>query len=398
MGYLIDDKQFINENIIQYEERMNSQYSRFLEKTPTFVTYYHINNINSITDNGFQAIEQVIGGDSPLRFNLIKDFPVYGLDPILLDINEEEEGLTTSYDSELIILPNTVQPLPNDFFTISYLNSAYLFMVTAVEYDTIKSNNYYKISFTVKSLDEDVVDNLNQQVQEKYNCILRNIGTQEKCLIREDDLQLLIKLNQIYKDIADNYKKLFFNKKYNSFIFENIQEHNKLYDKYLSEFISKHMLFNEKYNFDTLFIVNEDSSNLFPMEYENSVYRIIEKNKKSLLTNTSYTYTYVKNRDSVFNFFNDNTVRSVNFTSGIYPYISSELIQQIQTGEKLETNSILELLIIDYFNNNISSIYNFDLEKLEDYNFIGYDFDTFILIPILLFIIRFYFNKFMKEK
>lgn len=398
MGYLIDDKQFINDNIIQYEERMNSQYSRFLEKTPTFVTYYHINNINSITDNGFQAIEQVIGGDSPLRFNLIKDFPVYGLEPILLDLNDEEEGLTTSYDNDLIILPNTVHPLPNDFFTISYLNSAYLFMVTEVSYDTIKSNNYYKITFTVKSLDEDVINNLEQQVQEKYNCILRNIGTQEKCLIREDDLQLIMKLNQIYKEIADTYKLLFFNKKYNSFIFQNVDQQNKLYDKYLSEFISKHMLFNEKYNFDTLFMINEDNSFTFPIEYENSIYRFIEKNKKTLVNNTYYGFSFVKNMDSVFNFFNDNTVRSINFTSNLYPYISPDLISQIQSGEKSPDNSVIESLIVDYFNNNLSSIYSFDLDKLEDFNFITYDFKTFILIPISLFIIRFYFNKFMMEK
>ena len=180
LGYLIDDKTFINENIFKYEERMNSQYSRFLDKNPTFVTYYNIDNINSITDSGFENIEDLLGENSPLKFKKINDFPVYGLESIMLELSEEEEGLTTNFDSELIILPNTLKPLPNDFFTISYLDKNYLFMVTDVKYDTIKSNNYYKISFTLKAAYGELINDLENQINEIYNCILRNIGTMNK--------------------------------------------------------------------------------------------------------------------------------------------------------------------------------------------------------------------------
>lgn len=397
MGYLIDENQFINDNIIQFEGRMESQYSRFLDKNPTFVTYFHINNIESITDTGFNAIEQVIGINSPLKFQKINNFPVYGLEPILLELSDEEEGLTTTYDGELIILPNTIKPLPNDFFNINHLGKSYIFMVTEVKYDTIKSNNYYKISFIIHGVEEDYTDSIEQQVQENYNCIFRNIGTKEKCLIEEEDIQKINKLNNIYKLIADKYKLLFFNKRYNSFIYEDDVNNVKVYDKFLTEFISKNKLFYEKYNFNSLFIINEDSTYKFPIEYENSIYRAIEKHKKELFNNVTYGYSNIKNVDSVFKLYNDKYIKGVNFINNTFNYINQSLINQIQTGEKLENNNIVYNTIIDHFNNNLDTIYSFNLDLLEDVQYINYDFETFILIPILLFILKFHFNKFMIE-
>lgn len=395
MGFLIDEKQFINDNIIQFEDRLNSQYSRFLDKNPTFVTYYHINNIESITDTGLNNIEQIIGPNSPLKFQKISDFPVYGVESILLDLVEDDEGLTSSYDGELIILPNTIKPLPGDFFTIDYLGRQFLFMVNEVKYDTIKSNNYYKISFHIDSLEEDITDNLEKQIQEKYNCVFRNIGTQEKCLILEDDVEKLQKLNNIYKLIVDKYKVLFFNKRYNSFIFEDVENNIKIYDKFLTEFIIRNKLFQEKYNYNTLFLVNEDSSNRLPVEYENSVYRNIEKNKKELINNVTYGYSIIKNVDSVFNLYNDVYIRGINFVNNDFDYINPSLIEQIQTLEKSEDNNVVYNTIIDHFNNRLDSIYTFDLDELDDVMYINYDFETFILIPILLYIIKLYVNKFM---
>jgi len=395
LGYLIDDKTFINENIFKYEERMNSQYSRFLDKNPTFVTYYNIDNINSITDSGFINIEDLLGENSPLKFKKINDFPVYGLESIMLELSEEEEGLTTNFDSELIILPNTLKPLPNDFFTISYLDKNYLFMVTEVKYDTIKSNNYYKISFTLKSAYGELVTDLNNQINEIYNCVLRNIGTQEKCLIREDDYYKILKLNEIYRYIADKYKIFFFNKKYNCFMFNN-ELGSKFYDKYLNYFINNNILFNEKYNFNTICLVNEDDSSTFVIEYEKSIYRFLEKNKKNLPLSIKYSNTIIKNHNSIFLYFLDN-VNSIVFSTDGIEYIEDNILNAILTDIKLSDEFIIENLMVDYFNKHIDSIYNINLEQLEEYEFIEYSFNSFIKIPILLFILRFYYNKFVSN-
>ena len=129
MGSFIKDENFLNDNIFLFEKRLGSQYSIFFDgKTPTFVTYYHINNINSIADSGFLNVENILGPESPIRFQKIESFPLYGIESIKPDLVDEDEGLNSNFDGEAIALPNTIKPLPNDFFTINYLDNTFLFM------------------------------------------------------------------------------------------------------------------------------------------------------------------------------------------------------------------------------------------------------------------------------
>ena len=67
------------------------------------------------------------------------------MEAIQLDIDDNEEGLNSSYDGELIILPDTITPYPDDFFILEHKGHNFLFRVTGVNYDTIKSNNFFKI-------------------------------------------------------------------------------------------------------------------------------------------------------------------------------------------------------------------------------------------------------------
>lgn len=396
MGFLIDEKQFINDNIFQYENKMNSQYSRFIDKAPNFCWYYHINNIESTADNGFQNIERVLGDDSPLRYQEIKDFPIYGLDQVLLDLNDEDQGLDSSFDGDAVILPNTIKPLPNDFFILNYLDKNYLFMVTSIAYDTIKSNNYYKINYTLRSLTEDYKNSLLKQTDEKYNCILQNIGTEEKCLIREDEIGKLIALNEVYTNIITRYKLLFYHNLYNSFIYNDGV--TILYDRFLSHFINNGMLFNEKYNYSSLILSIEDKSNTFLYDYETSIYRIIEMNRKDMLNYIKYNPNYLVDQTSVFNFYRIKNILSIGFNNGLVSYIDDSLIDNIKNNIHAENESIIDKLIIDYFNNSVNTIYDLNVDRLKNYDYISYSFNSFIMIPMILFILRYYYSKFMSIK
>jgi hypothetical protein len=256
MGQILQDKVFLNANIFQFEKRLESQYTIFLDKIPTFVTYYHISVNNSMTDSGFLNVDEIVGNDSPIKFQKIDDFPIYGIEAIQLDLSDEDEGLNSSYESEGIILPNTIKPLPNDYFTITYLSKEYIFMVNNIDYDTIKSNNFYKINFHLKSISDQGVDNLNRQVLEKYQCIFDNIGTDDKCLILEDEMIKLNQLMEIYHKISKKYMTYFYSNKYNSVIFDT-GNGNFLYDRYLTYFINKNQLLKEDRSYRSLFLSNE---------------------------------------------------------------------------------------------------------------------------------------------
>lgn len=395
MGFLFDEKQLVNDNIFLHEERINSQYSRFLESSPSYVTYYNINNIETTTDTGFGGVERILGANSPIRFNKVKDFPIYGLEQIVLSLDDELQGLDSSYEGEAIILPNTIKPLPNDMFTISYLSSEYIFMVTAVAYDTIRSKNFYKISFTVKSLYGEHKDHLERQTIEKFNCLVDNIGTKEKVLLRDDDVDQLIALNEIYTTVANQYKLLFFNKKYNCFAYTNGS--NLIYDRYLSEFINKTKIFNDKKKLETIYLTNEDPTPTMMLEYHNSFYRAVEAKKKSIIKPYPYSWTFITNFSSIFAFYRDGNVRSIKFDpNGIMDYIRPEVLNAITTPSDDLNENVMIKTIVGFFNEKINTIYELNRVDLREYpEYMGYDHETYVLVPVLLYILRHYYNKFM---
>ena len=395
MGKLLNDKEFINSNIFKYEQRLESQYTIFLDKTPTFVTYYHINNVNSIVDSGFYNIEKVLGEDSPIKFQQINDFPIYGIESIKLDLNDEEEGITGNYEGEGIILPNTIKPVPNDVFIISYLDQDILFMVTSVDYDTIKSNNFYRISFYLRSLSEGNKETVEGQVLEKYNCIFDNIGTDDKCLLKEDEYLQLIKLSKIYDTFMEKYKILFYSKKFNSFLF-NESNNDFWYDKYLTHFINENKLFRNRDSYSTLSLSNEDYNDRFIIEYDLCFYNTIANRDIDNIKYINFLLTSVSDPNSIFNYYHATKMKSVMFVdTGLqHNYIQESLIDGIKHNVIKDSMSEIEKLIINYFNDNIESIYNINIDKLNDYK-IRYDHEHFVLIPIILYILHYYINKFM---
>jgi hypothetical protein len=399
MAFLLDERKFINDSVFMMEDRLNSQYSRFLDKTPTFTTYYNVNNIESTADSGFQSVERVIGADSPIRYNKVTNFPIYGIEQIILDLQDEDQGLDSEYDGEGIILPNTVKPLPYDFFIIDYLGKQYLFQVTTISYDTIKSNNFYRIGFKIKYTDNDK-NEIEKQVTDKYNCIFTNIGTAEKCLIKEEDVSRLIELNKVYTLIAERYKIFFYNKKYNAFLFNEAEAgkltYNLLYDRYQSEFINSNELFREKNNYMTCYLTAERKDHRFLIEYNDSIYKALEMGKIDYNKKYMYRIDYINNPTSIFSVYREHRARDIVLGRGDNFYVPYELITKIAKNEIVDDDNIVWELIIKYFNKGIDSVYTIDIDKLRDYNtYMDYNFETFILLPIVLFIIKKKYAEFM---
>lgn len=397
MAYFLDEKKMINGNIAKYEGRMNSQTTRFLEKTPTFVTYYSINNVESTADNGFQQVEEYLGPNSPLRFNSIRDFPLYGIEQIVLDLsNDNEHGMDVSFEGEAIVLPNTITPKPFDFFTINHLDKSYVFIVNNIAYDTIKSNNYYKVNFTLKSVDGGDTKDLIKQTTDSFTCIFTNIGTKEKFLVRDDDVQMLVDIQTVYSEIGELYKTYFYNKRYNSFVFYEQSPFCTWYDQYLHKFINDHNLFNEKNNYQTLFLHMETRDPHFTSQYLNSFYRALELNRKDLVKDQKFIREPISSLTSQFAKYRLEDIRFIRVNTGTESYLGTDLIERILANNPLPDEGIVTGLLIKYFNGGIHSLQDLELDRLKEYpTFMQIDEDSFRLIPIMMFIIKAQYRKFM---
>ena len=168
---------------IQARNRVG-QFSKFLESNPLFVTYYSINRQLSMTDSGFGDIEEFLGPTSPIRFNEIKEFPIYGINDLIPDIeNDEQKGLDLTLDvNGLIILPNTIKPQADDFFYLKLpgMSTGCLFHVTDYKHTSFNSNDFYTIDGTLdyvfnQTNTEKRYRQLQNQVVERYTCIFKPI-------------------------------------------------------------------------------------------------------------------------------------------------------------------------------------------------------------------------------
>ena len=401
MGFKFDEKALINNNIFKYEEKLNSAYTRFLETTPTYVTYYNVNPIESTVDLGFSNVEKILGDHSPLKYSEVKNLPVYGMDSIQLNLEEGDEGLTVSYDNgELIILPDTIKPYPDDFFIIEHKGYDFLFRVTGVDYDTIKSNNFYKITFTIKYVDKEESKKILKQVTNKYTCVVDNIGTEDKCIIEDDVYELLNTMKTLYKQISDRYQAFYYKKKYNAFVFMDYQTGALVYDRYLNMFIQKHGLFYNIEDHRTIYLNNEDDDYTFLIEYDKSIYKGYELRKTQRLVNNSYRLTNIAYMYSVFRYYRLNNIKSIRFERGDNTYLSKDLLDVMISGNIPEENKFSEadLIIIKYIHDKIDGIHNLDLEELEELTYFVPSWDYMIKIPLLLYAMKGYYNLFIKKQ
>ena len=403
MGFKFDEKLLVNNNIFKYEDKLNSAFTRFLETTPTYVTYYNINTIESTVDLGFVNVDKILGPTSPLRYSEVKNLPIYGMEAIQLDIDEGDEGLNSSYDGELIILPDTITPYPDDFFILEHKGYNFLFRVTGVNYDTIKSNNFYKISFTIKYVTPEDSKKILDQVTNKYTCIVDNIGTEDKCIIEDGMYALLMRMKDIYEEISNRYKLFYYSKKYNVIMYYECDYKYGVYDRYINHFIQKHGLLYDRTTHRTIYLNNEDDSCCFPLEYDTSIFRTFESRKNiKRFPYLKYRLQDIVNLYSVFKYYSAR-VQSVRFKNGTKEYLPFKLIDAIVSGEIPENdNGYLfdegDKLIVKYMNDQIDSIYNIDFDDLEEFSYFTPTFENMIKVPLLLYVMKGYYKLFIKKQ
>ena len=120
MARIISEQKNINNNVFEYEKRLQSPYNRFIDRAPTYVTLYHISNNDTTVGEGWKDTDGLLGPNSSLRFNKITNFPLYGISQIVPNLDENDQGLDIQYEGECIFLPHTIKPFQNDFFVIEH--------------------------------------------------------------------------------------------------------------------------------------------------------------------------------------------------------------------------------------------------------------------------------------
>lgn len=406
MSKLIKESQFLNENVAQYEKRMESKFVKVQETVANYITYYHICNNQSTTDSGFKNVEKLIGPNSPIRYKEIKEFPVYGLEQIVFDLDNAEEGLNLTFDTDITILPNTIQPYPDDLFIIPYLKRPILFRVTGIRYDNIKTHNYYQISVTLESTEYEVLEALERQIIDRATCVEEHIGTEFNCIVQDDILKVIEDVEKIRDDLMAEYYTIFYSKRFNAFLLrENVTRDTieLTYDRLVNMFIQRQSLFNERDVYKTVFLTNEDYDDSFELDYHNSFFTCLEKcTMKRLRDAYCYRTTYINRPDSVFSI---HSLPALGMRA--YPVLSLEDVCPTQCyvppilTEAIKMNKTLDKeifnIIVMWFNGTYKNPFELPLKDWIDI-FLDKSVHDYVLAPAAIYCLREFVKYYVRKQ
>ena len=408
---IMDVQKFIGTQYKDNERRRISQYTRFLDKHVDFVTYFSINKVLSTTSIGNFAVDSYIGKDSPVRYNRINNFPIYGF-PLFTDENsygEDGAGLNMdNFEGQITMLPEIIEPSEGDCFILNMYDENRFFIVTEVAQVSLKGKSHYILSFI--SGIPDYLPQLKKQVVDEYNAIFDNIGTEDRVVISNKDYKLKFSYEKLYKFMYEYYINKFFNKR-NTLFQVNITTNQisiNYTDIYCTKFMEKNRIiildkllkkslvmdYNKIYDNNDFFdymntlywaIENRDTRRLIKTNYI-TIKKMVSPFSLSISQDDSDVYlSELYNFNNIYDYDSDNTYNSIEFDF-------SSIVDRINSNKfYISDNSIDKCIsiIVRYLN---------DDKIIEPGYFSSIEFDTmddleqYLLVPIILFILRYNIN------
>ena len=379
------------------QKRLDNPYYIFSDKKPTTVTYYNINIKKSTLDQGTRNTYDHIGENSPLRFNKIEEFQLYGIDRIQIDYNVDEFGVNSPIEGEALILPNTVIPCVDDMFYINYLlDKPILFRVSKVSIDTLDTGaNFYKIQYYVDRVDKTALKYLNnKQLIYTYKYRPGNIGSNFVALIEKSDSDLIDKMSSVVDTLRMYYQNLFFRNNIQTFVYQYNDMY--VYDPYLIEFLIRTKLFaveDSKYYMYISQAVHKDET--FAIEYDHTIFKDIEDRNHELHRNSCYPVPVHDPNSLLVDRMEEYFQLSINLMHKPYEnpinWLDMGFFDAITENIPYDTEDpsapIYRNIIINWLNSTDSSISDDELKYISEIPF-NHCKEFFYEIPILMYIIN----------
>ena len=389
----------IDSLVVGLKEILKNPYYKWNDKSGTAVVYFNQNKEATTLDQASKLYYADIGIDSPIRYNMIEDFMLYGIEQIAISMENGDFGAEASeITGEAIVLPNTIIPYPGDYFHIIYTQEKLLFRVIDATPDTLENGaNIYKIQYKLESSQlEDVIESDN--IENKYNMIINNIGTGFNTIIRHESYNMIKKLDQVLFNLRTYYKSIFYKERVQTFVF--LHNNQRFYDPFMIEFLRENKILEGDESY--IYLSQQVKlSPLFPIQYNRSFFKCLENKDIERIRNYDHRAIaeYISDPLSIFQTRRENYFEVKHqvpeYNSGILPCFKDELIDGIETSTLLKCNNSLYNIIIKYFNNEM-----IDDEDITALEYIDYsdNITIFYAIPCIIYCLERYVKSLIKAE
>lgn len=380
-------KDTVNSVIRSVKETLNNPYYLWANKSPTIVNYYSIDKKASTLDEGSLIEYSPYGKQSPIRYNFIKDFLIYGIEQIQVALTNDDFGLQSdTISGEGFVLPNTIVPCSGDYFSIGYLKEKTVFKVVEVSFDTMDNgSNMYKFTYELSS---DPKLKLDECISNTYTFIVQNIGTELNCVVRDSIFDQIKIIDETVELLKEYFISLYYNERVQTFIFRFLE--NNFYDPFMIQFLMDNNIINYRGS-DYVYIGHQTPLKpTFPLQYRKTFFHALEskdlairnyENKAMATAITNRMTTFYNRPENYFEITYDCPTKEW----GIIPTFFDELYSHIEDNTLFTENDgnfYIYNVIIKYFNNVDITINDLDLIKRFDFQ---YHHMLFYAIPAIIF-------------
>jgi hypothetical protein len=222
---------------------------------------------------------QVLGKDSPFRYDRIENMIIIGLSPL----NPQNGTLSTTQvrnyqlEGDGFVIPGTVMPKENDFFIINHLKMNHAFRITEVIQDGLNTDGSYQVKYSLFSTNPSEIEWLDKQTVGHYVMDLQTIGSEDLTpVIGKQDYEWRSRLIKMVDDMVENFKANYYDSKHNCFI--SHLNGRSVFDPCANMFMAKNgLMIRDNANGNIVLNENKIRSQMMPYWYERSVYKWIER-------------------------------------------------------------------------------------------------------------------------
>lgn len=197
-------------------------YSTFLNALPLLVNYYSKNFFASTHDVNLRTVQEILGTDSPVKFNLIKNFPFYKATNLSeADPDESEDvGTEANVEGTALIPPTSVQPREDDLFTIPwYGHKTAVFRVSKVTRSHIRGRAFYTVNYYLYKTFADIED-LKKQVERNYEVVGSPSSANKSAIVAEDKAELCFEIQNKIDSLIVDIGAMFYDRRTDAYMIE----------------------------------------------------------------------------------------------------------------------------------------------------------------------------------
>ena len=414
MGLINTRHKTMTQSVINLQkDLLKNPFYLFNDKKGTPVEYYNINITRTTLDPSLKMTYAEHGPESSLRFNLIHNFYLYGIDRIATTLENGDYGLAASeITGDAVILPDTIHPYVGDNFVINMINQRYQFKVISVTTDTFENGgNYFRIEYRLDHLDD---HELYELVVEEFEFISGNIGTNYASVLHKTKYDLGKQLDDTAMNMKKLFKGLYYNNKVQTYTFVYLyrvcqwnMNSDYFYDPYMMEFIIKHKLLeNSSDNYD--FVDHKTALKPeFDIKYNRSIWKVFETREKHELVSCKHSSSavYIDDPGTIFGTryedyfelnYNDPDPVAEMFAPAL-DILDPQVIGHILKNQLFDqdTKYTKYNMIIKYFNHTDLGVE--DIIPIERITETENNTENYFLIPMLIFVIEFYIKDLMSR-